>query len=46
VNTLRGDIIEISFSSSYELFLFSLKAGSAHGVGGGGGPGGGGVVEC
>jgi hypothetical protein len=31
VNTLGADVIKISFSSPYELSLFSSKASSAHG---------------
>jgi hypothetical protein len=33
LNALHRDIIEIPSSSSYELSLFSSKAGSARGVG-------------
>jgi hypothetical protein len=35
LNTLCGDVIDIFSSSSYELSLFSSKAGSAHSAGGG-----------
>jgi hypothetical protein len=39
LNTLCGEVIEVSLSSSYELSLFSLKVGSAHSVGEGVSPG-------